>query len=150
MSLWDDIFGDTDDSSQKKQVAANKKSRAFIEKQAQLARKDVLDLFPAAAENKQTGFQSALDILSQSVPEQIGAFQGGNVAAQNALLSGLPQIQNAILGSPIDLSGLQSQQLNFDPSFLNQQLPEFTRPKIAKDPSKKDPVISVPNKLAQK
>ena len=36
------------------------------------------------------------------------AFQQGNVGAQQAILSGLPQIQNAILGGNVDLSGLQT------------------------------------------
>ena len=67
-------------------------------------RQDVLAAFPKAQEARRQGFQGALDVFGQSIPQQLQAFQGGNVGAQQALLGGLPQQQNAILGLPTDLS----------------------------------------------
>jgi len=119
------IFGGTDDSAQKAQSRANKQSAKLIAEKAEEARTDVLSLFPAFEQNIQAGAQGALDILGQAIPQQLGAFQAGNVGAQQALLTGLPQIQNAILGQPVDLSGLQAQQLPVDLSFAQQQLPQF-------------------------
>ena len=79
-----------------------------------------------AGQAAQQGFQGALNVFGQALPQQAQAFQGGNVAAQQQLLAGLPQIQNAILGGNVDLSGLQpfqAQQPTFD--FAQQQIPQF-------------------------
>ena len=91
------------------------------------ARKDAIPLFQSSQENALQGFQGALDIFGQTVPQQQQVFQGGNVAAQNALLSGLGQQQAAILGQQLNPNALQAQTLNLpDISTFQQQLPEFT------------------------
>lgn len=105
------------------------------------ARSDIGQLFPQAQQSAQQGFQGAMDMFNQSVNPQMQAFQGGNVAAQNQILAGLPQIQNALLGNQVDLSQLQAYQApQQDLSFMNQQLdyqplqmpttPEFVGPQI--------------------
>ena len=100
-------------------------STVFIN--AAQARKDAIPLFGAAQQNVQQGFQGALDIFGQTVPQQLQAFQGGNVGAQSALLAGLGQQQAAILGQQLDPNALQAQTLQL-PDFgtFQQQLPEFT------------------------
>lgn len=120
-------------------VAANKtassqrqaidKSTAATSQSAAQAREELFKLFPAAQQNAQAGFQGAMDVFGQTLPQQAQAVQGGNVAAQQQILAGLPQIQNAILGGRIDLSGLQPTQLQQpDFSFAQQQLPQFIDP----------------------
>ena len=85
------------------------------------ARDDVNRLFSGANKAAQGGFQDALDVYGQSAPAQAGLFQQGNIGAQNAILSGLPQMQNAILGGNVDLSQLQAFEVNRpDLGFLNQ------------------------------
>jgi len=104
------------------------KSSAQIEAANQRAREDLFKLFPAAQQNMQQGYQGALDVFNQTLPQQANVFQAGNVAAQNQLLAGMPQYQNAILGAPVDYSKFQATQLqqpNFD--FANQQL-QYTDP----------------------
>jgi len=108
--------------SQEKQVSEN---RDFISKSQTQARADVQRIFPEAQQQRQLGFQGALDVFGETIPQQLGVFQQGNLAAQQALLGGLPQIQNAILGRPVDFSQFQPQQLRFDSSFAQQQLPDF-------------------------
>jgi len=88
-------------------------------------------LFRGAASNRVRGATKALDILGQSAPQQLSTFQQGNIGAQEQLLAGLPQIQNALLGLPVDLSGLQPKQVQFDPSFTQQTLPGFKTPSVA-------------------
>lgn len=85
------------------------------------ARTDLFKLFPAAQGNAEAGFQSALNIFSQSIPAQTQAFQQGNVAAQQQILAGLPQFQNAILGGQVDFGQLQPFQLQL--SDFSQQQP---------------------------
>jgi hypothetical protein len=54
------------------------------------------------------------------------------VAAQNQILAGLPQIQNALLGNQVDLSGLQAYQApQQDYGFFNQTLPQITQAEAA-------------------
>ena len=91
---------------------------------ADRARADINRLFPQAQQAGQQGFQGAIDVFNQGINPQMQAFQGGNVAAQNQILAGLPQIQNALLGNQVDLSGLQAYQApQQDLSFMDQQLP---------------------------
>ena len=124
--LTGDLFGDvTGEEQAAAQARENLESREFIERQAEQARGDVLKLFPAAEEARQLGTQGALDIFGQTIPQQLDVFQRGNVGAQQTLTQGLPQILAALRGTPIDLSQLQPQTLAFDPSFAQQQLPQF-------------------------
>lgn len=88
-------------------------------------RRDAIPLFQSAQQNALAGFGGALDIFNQSIPQQQQQFQAGSVGAQQALLSGLPQGINAILGRGIDLGALQPQTLETS-QFAPQQLPEFT------------------------
>lgn len=91
---------------------------------AEEARGDVNRLFPQAQQVANQGFKGALGVFGESVPAQFDVFQQGNVGAQRQILAGLPQIQNAILGGNVDLSGLQPFQVqNVPTGFLQQQTP---------------------------
>lgn len=125
------LFGGTDTSSQEEQLRANEASRTDILNAVNQARQDATSLFPTAAENRNLGFQSALDVFGQTIPGQVDAFQQGNVGAQQAILAGLPQVQNAIFGLPTDLTGLQPQQLDINTQFAQQQLPQFQQAQFA-------------------
>ena len=125
--LVDRIFGGTDTSAQDNQIAANAAAQRFIEQQAGQARQDVIGLSAGSEGNRDLATQAALNIFGQTIPQQINAFQGGNFGAQQAILGGLPQIQNALLGLPVDFNALQPTMLDVDTSFAQQQLPEFLR-----------------------
>ena len=93
---------------------------------ADQARADAIPLFSSGQNNVLEGYRAANEIAGQSIPEQIRAFQSGNMGAQNALLQGLPQMQNAILGGPINNNALQAQRINTpNDSFFQRDLPEF-------------------------
>ena len=89
------------------------------------ARGDILDIFPVSDVNRNLGLSQALRVLEQGLTQQADVFREGNVGAQQTLLAGLPQVQAAILGTPVNLSGLQSQQFTFDPTFSRQDVPAF-------------------------
>lgn len=91
--------------SAEKQKAA---SQAFIEKQIAQARSDIFKLFPEAQKSRQQGLDASLSLYNQAYPQMQETFQQGNVQAQQALINGLPQIQNAIMGRAVDMSGLQA------------------------------------------
>ena len=67
----------------------------------------------------------SLDVLGQAFPQQQQAFQQGNVGAQQQLLAGLPQIQNAILGRTVDTSGFAPTTIGLNTGFTQQTLPTF-------------------------
>jgi len=100
-------------------------SQAFIEKQIAQARSDIFKLFPSAQESRKQGLQAGLDLYKQAYPAMMNTFQQGNVGAQQALITGLPQIQNAILGNQVDLSGLKPVSLQQPQGLaLPQALPQ--------------------------
>ncbi|MCK5609380.1 hypothetical protein KAR91_46335 [Candidatus Pacearchaeota archaeon] len=118
-------------SSTKKAAASQERGQdlaSTLQREAAAqARNDAIPLFQSAQQNALQGFQGALDIFGQTVPQQLQAFQGGNVGAQQALLAGLPQQQAAILGGQLDPNALQAQTLQLpDFSTFQQQLPQFT------------------------
>lgn len=97
-------------------------SRDFIEKSIQGAKGDLFKLFPSIQESQRTGLGASLDIVNQAIPEQFKAFQGGNVAAQEQLIQGLPAQRAAILGRPIDFN---PQPTTLDIPRGQFQLPQF-------------------------
>ena len=99
---------------------------AATERATQQARNDAIPLYGQAQQNALAGYQGAMDVFNQFAPFRERQFQQGNQNAQQALIAGLPQQQNAILGGPIDYS--QMQVRNVSPpanSMFNQQLPDF-------------------------
>lgn len=103
---------------------ANLLAEQRIRESSEAARAAAIPLFGAAEQNALAGIQAALGTFGQTIPEQARLSQAGNVQAQQQLLAGLPQIQNAILGNQVDFGALQPTQLqqpNFD--IFNQQLP---------------------------
>ncbi|MCP4323351.1 MAG: hypothetical protein GY787_16185 [Alteromonadales bacterium] len=125
----DVFFGGAEKDAAKAQQKGIERGIEATERATAQAREDLFKLFPAAQQNAQQGFQGALDVFGQSLPAQTGLFQGGNVAAQQQILAGLPQFQNAILGGQVDFSQMQPTQLQMpDLSFLQQQLPQTVDP----------------------
>ena len=101
----------------------------------QKARGDLFNLFPSAEANSQKGYQSALDVFGQFMPQQADTFQQGNMAAQNQILAGMPQAHNALMGGAVDYSQFQPAQIDYDPSMFQQQLPEYQTIDQAMDPT---------------
>ena len=88
----------------------------YIKQMQALARGDALNLSPGMQESRRLGTQAALDVFGQTMPQQMSAFQQGNMAAQNA-----------ILGLPVAPQG-QPFQIGYDPSYMQQQLPQMPSP----------------------
>ena len=121
--IKDTFFGGAEKKAAKAQQKGIESGIQATKEGTAQARKDIGQLFPQARQDLQQGFQGALDVFGQSLPAQTQAFQQGNVNAQNTLLAGLPQFQNAILGGQLDFSQLQPQSVNVDTGFFQQQLP---------------------------
>lgn len=103
---------------------------AFVEtrRAADEARRDINTIYPEAQRTAQQGFQGALDVFGQSLPAQTSTFQSGNIGAQQAILAGLPQIQNALFGNQVDYSQMQPFEVQQpDLGFFNQTLPQIAQ-----------------------
>jgi len=71
---------------------------------------------------RQQGMQQGLNLIGQLYGPTGQMQQQGNLAAQRALLAGLPMQRNAIMGAPVDYSQLQPTQIQFDPEMLSRML----------------------------
>ena len=123
--IKDTFFGGAEKDAARAQQQSAREAQQIVKEQTGAARRDVLNFFPRSEENLLAGFQGALDVFGQALPAQTQAFQQGNIGAQQQLLAGLPQIQNALFGAPVDFSGLQPTQITPDIGFAQQQLPQF-------------------------
>jgi len=125
--------------AQEDQNAAN---QAFIREQAAQAREDAVPLFDSAQRNREIGAQGAFDTQGLSTRQQIDTTGRGNYFAQEALLGGQQQVQNAILGLPTDMGGMQARLLHPERNLegmFNTQVPEFERSQVSE--SVNDPVV---------
>ena len=123
-SSIDKMFGGSESEVQKKE---NSDNRGYFDDRAAEARDDSLQLFPAADENRNMGYQAALDLLKMSMPEQSKQFRQGNVASQNLIKASMPQYQNAILGNRVDYRKLQPTLLSDNTIYRNQNVPDFIK-----------------------
>lgn len=119
----DNVFGGAAKDAAKQQTKALEEAQNITQQAVSQARSEIMDLFPQAQQSNLAGYQSALDLFNTSAPQQMQMAQQGNQNAQATLLAGLPQMNNALLGAPIDYSALQVRNTTYNPSALNAQLP---------------------------
>ena len=127
MSVGDFLFGGVDKSQQRGQANVNRANTALALQQAQLARDDVMSTFGPAQRNLNIGAQNAMDYIQDAEARKIDTMQGGMSQARKAQLGGLEQIQNAILGNPVDFASLQQfgERLPTPQAQTRAQIPEF-------------------------
>ena len=122
-------------------------SQKFIEKQTNQARGDIFQLFPAAQKARQQGIQSGFNLYQAALPTQTQYFQQGNVMAQNQQIAGLGQIQNAILGRPINQNALKPgvvQQMNYNANGGLQRFAPVNQPILQPSAAPANPSFSMP------
>lgn len=107
---------------------ARDESLAYIKEATDTARNDIFELFPSAQESRQSGIGASMDFLKEALPVQIDTFQQGNVGAQEVLANALPQIQNALLGSPVVYDQFQPQRI--DTSGISRLLESAQVPEV--------------------
>ena len=133
--LFKSIFGGTDKSAQRTQIDANAQDRALFEQLANKSAGAAQSLFGAADTNRNASLQQALSLLGGTIPQQLQAQQQGNVGAQRQLSAGLPQIQAALMGRPVNMASFQPTTFAYKTDFANQTLPQFTSSAQALTPS---------------
>ena len=118
------LFGGESTAGIEAQEDANALLKQFMERQQETARTDIRNAMPSQFAAMTAGQQAGLDVYGQTMPQQANAFVGGNVAAQQALLSGMPMYEQAIRGTNVNYGGLQPYEGSYDMSFAQQQLPD--------------------------
>lgn len=109
-----------DDSAQKAQIAANERSQQFIEDQALKAENAAGRLFDSSARNLLAGNGAAMSLYKDALNPQMDTLNQGYSNAQNQISRGLPEIQNALMGLPIDYAAFQPQQITPDAGFIDK------------------------------
>lgn len=120
------IFGGTDRSAQKLQQQDNTANRALFQDLATQSGDAAKSLFGAADTNRNMSLQQILELLGGTIPQQLSAQQQGNMGAQQQLIGGLPMIQAALMGQPVNMAALQPTKINYGTSWAQQKLPNFT------------------------
>lgn len=133
MGLFKAIFGGTDRSAQRQQIQDNAANRNLFQSLATQSGDQAKSLYGAADTNRNLSLQQILGMLGGSIPEQISVQQQGNMGAQQQLIGGLPMIQAALMGQPINMAALQPTRINANTSWAQQRLPQFTTSQQALD-----------------
>lgn len=107
--LGEKLWGGNNNSQQKTAERQQEYSRRFTQQAQGQSRADINSLYNRGDAARNQGYDQALEIQQRAMPIQADYFQGGNVAAQQAILGGMPQIY-------------QAPQL--DPSSFNYRMPE--------------------------
>ena len=146
-SIFKSIFGGTDTSGQDRQYGTNELLRGLIMNQADVARGDLMGAYPGASQAINQGAQSAMDLWGQILPQQIGAVQQGGQEAQRFMLGGLPYIQRAIMGAPMNLENIvpnvRPGMVSPNLSFASQQLPQgVANPQFQSGQTRPNPFVS--------
>lgn len=124
--IKDTFFGGAEKKAAKAVVQSNKEAQQILKENMAEAKGEAIPLFQGAEKNLLGGFQGALDVFGQSLPAQTQAFRQGNVNAQQQLLAGMPQFQNALMGNQVDYRAFQPQSVDTSNlGFFQQQLPQF-------------------------
>ena len=121
-------------AASKRAAAGQKNALAASTAVADSARTDINRLFGDSASARERGFGNALDFISGAPSQQIAPFQAGNMLAQQQVSRGLPQIQNALMGNPVDTSGFQSRSIG-TPASYNFDLSKYKKPAKAASPA---------------
>lgn len=122
--------------AQEDMMNQTRENREYIADATGRAEDSLLSLFPAAQAARREGNQAALGMFMQQLPTQTQLFQEGNLAAQNQTINALPQMQNALMGNPVNqnfqayratLPQMQMGQMNAAPNartIVNQATAE--------------------------
>lgn len=123
--IKDTFFGGAEKKAAKASQAGTERGIEAMKEATRRAENFAIPLFSQARQDLHQGFQGALDVFGQSLPAQTDVFTQGNLGAQQAILSGLPQMQNALFGNQVDLSQLQPFEVQQpDLGFFQQTLPQ--------------------------
>ena len=125
MGFLRDLFGGTDKSAQRAQERQNRETLDFIKQQTGRAYGRMHELHDEAQAARRQGYNEALKLFGDAIPEQFRVIGQGVSDMQDTLVGGAENVRNALLGNVTDLRSLIKDPIRVDTSFLeNRTLPE--------------------------
>lgn len=118
MGFLSKLFGGDDDKAAKWQREDNREALDFIKKGVAQSRADTIPRFEEAEEKRRAGYNEALRLFGEAIPQRFRLMQEGSQNQQDTFLSGADLYRNAIMGLPVDMSVLRKDPLTVDYSFL--------------------------------
>lgn len=122
MGIFSSIFGGgatgASERTQATQTGIDNETRSYIDKMTNMGRADINKYFGQGQDFRQQGLGNAFNLISGALPQQLNMFNQGNYGAQNQIANTLPQVQNALMGLPVDPNAFQAKQMRPDISFL--------------------------------
>ena len=128
-----DLFGGGSKDAARAQTQATREAMVDYRRGVQEAKDELFPAMDRSTEQRFQRTQEARDMMDYGFAPEMEARTQGNMNAQ-ALLAGTPQQQqNAILGMPVDYSGLQAQGTGFNASSFLSGAPQMSAP-IKREP----------------
>lgn len=112
--IVDAVFGGSAKDASRAQVESLDKAMRETRRSTKEAKDTILPMFDEAEQTRLARTQQAADILSEGFLPQLDVMSSGNMNAQQVLAGAAPQMQNAILGGPVNYSFMQPQGIDFN------------------------------------
>ena len=122
--ITDTLFGDDGKEAVRLSREEAAQNRQFIREGQAQALDYIGGAFPQAQAGRDAATLAAMGVYADTTPQAFDMFAGGNLGAQQVTAAAPMQIQNALLGLPVDYGFLQPRQQQADFSFLSQGLPQ--------------------------
>lgn len=114
------IFGGSATDAANAQVRSTEKAMEQYKQSVSEAKGEIRPAFERAKNQRLFRNQQSMDAMESAFTPSLDTMTQGNTNAQDIIANSGQQQMNAILGGPVDFSGMQSQPLNFDAqSFLS-------------------------------
>ena len=122
--ITDTLFGDGGKKAVRVSREEAAQNREFIREGQAQALDYIGGAFPQAQAQRDASTLAAMGVYADTAPQAFDMFSGGNFGAQQVTAAAPMQIQNALLGLPVDYNFLQPRQQQADFGFMSQGLPQ--------------------------
>ena len=130
----------SDKSAQTAQIHQTEKGNRQSAFATATGREDVAQSTPSVIHASSEGIGKGLDVLGQTMPQEMNAFNQGSRNAQQATIDGMNMYAQAIKGQPINMP-TQPANITYDTSYAQQKLPEsITNPDYLRILAQYDPI----------
>jgi hypothetical protein len=128
-SIVDAVFGGSAKDAARTQQQGTREAMAEYKRGVAEAKREIRPAFEGAEQSRLERTQQAMDMLGSGFEPQLDVMSQGNMNAQQMLAGSMPQMQNAILGAPVDYGFMQPQGVDFNAGdFLSGTPSVFTPP----------------------
>lgn len=126
MGFFSDLFGGQDTTGMKTSIQQNEAVRDQMHAITADSKDQLRSYIPRGMENQRQAYSSMFNLAKQTPQQQLGLIGQGSQGQQAALLGGLQNYENAILGLPTQQLQANPIQMQYAQNmFQNVQRPHF-------------------------